>query len=120
MIVLIIIIFFNQFVTLAYMYSSDRRLQWLSDNGVEKTKMITLTKHKYFFVFYRRKRGLITMYIFKCMLAYYIINFWGVVAITIQYFAMNDIIISAAIVCGINLILLHIAHAPSTKGNLHI
>lgn len=120
MIVIIVIILFAQFVTLVYMYVSDRRLQWLSDNGVEKTKMIALVKYKYFFVYYRRKRGLISKYIFRCMIAYYIINIAGVIAITIQYFAMNNTVISTSIVLGFNVALLPIVQSPSTKGRIPI
>ena len=116
MLVLIILIFVAQLATLIYMYIGDRQLKWLSENGGEKAKLLALVKYKYCYVYYKRKHGIITKYVYLCMITYYIINFVGVIAIIIQLCLFgNNILAITCVILVFNAGLLTVAAAPSAN-----
>ena len=81
---LLVVLFFSQFGILLFLYISDRRLKHVLKSGIKPVKMLALTKSKYFFVFYKRKDGLITKHAYSCMIAYYMINSAGFATIITQ------------------------------------
>jgi len=86
MLALFVFIFMSQVSVLILLYIADRGLKIVSKNRIKQVEMISLRKsHRNFFVHYRRKEGIITKFAFKCMIAYYIINATGFIAIFIQY-----------------------------------
>jgi len=89
MIELVIVVFLMQFGTLTFYYIADRELQFLSKSGIKQYEQITLTKWNYLFVYYKRKEGLISKFILKCMIVYYITNgagFWLNAKLTSGFF----------------------------------
>ena len=81
-----VFIFMSQVSVLILLYIADRGLKIVSKNRIKQVEMISLRKsHRNFLVRYRRKEGIITKFAFKCMIAYYIINATGFIAIFIQY-----------------------------------
>ena len=79
-----------QAATLTALYFSDRKLKYLSKSGLGQADIFKLAKFKYLYIYYRRKEGLITKHAFLCMIAYYIINLTGFVAIIILYVSDNS------------------------------
>ena len=75
--ILIILLFILQTIVLACLYVTDKRIKFISNSGVKQIKLLTLTKFKYCFVYYRRKKGLISRHAFVCMIVYYTLNFTG-------------------------------------------
>ena len=104
----LIAVFFLQFVTLMSLYFTDRRYKLESKSGIRKVKMLTLTKCKYFFVYNRRSEGLITKYVFKCMIAYYVVNITLFTILIILIFLENTppMTILTGILCFSNIGLL--------------
>ena len=95
MIELIALVFLGNFVVLISVYITDRELKSLSQIGIKQFKMLKLYKWKYFFIFSRRKEGIITKHAFMCMVAYYVINSAGFIALLIQLIIKSDSFITA-------------------------
>ena len=74
-----------QFFILFVLYFTDKKLKLYSKLGLRNVNMHTLTKCRYFFVYYKRKEGIITRRAFVCMIAYYIVNIIGCLAILVQF-----------------------------------
>ena len=91
---LLILIFIVQFVTIVWLYFTDRELKFAYESGIKQVKMITLSRSRHFFVYYRRKEGVISKYVFVCMIALYITDFVGLTAISIQFIIENDLYLS--------------------------
>jgi len=87
------LIFLSEFVVLAFIYITDRELKLLSQIGIKQYELLTLSKGKYLFVYYERKKGLITKPVFVCMITYYIVNGAGFIALFIQLIIENDSLI---------------------------
>ena len=83
--IMLVLVFIIQSATLICLYFADRGLKFASKSGIKQVKMLTTKKYKSFFVYYRRKEGVITKHAFVCMIALYIIDFVGLVAISIQF-----------------------------------
>ena len=105
---ILVILFIIQFMVLLCLYTTDRRIQFMSKSGIKQVELLALQKYKRFFVYYRRKDGLITKHAFVCMIAYYIINFAWFIIVLIQIITGNASYL--ATICGIfilaNLVLL--------------
>ena len=104
----VFIAIFGNPLVLAFLYSADRELKFLAQGGIQQHEQITLTKWKYLFVFSKRKDGIISKHAYRCMIAYYIVNGTGYVALLFLYIAKNDpfITISCIILAFANLGLL--------------
>ena len=109
--VIIIVMFFIQLVTLTSLYFTDRRLKRESKSGNKKVKMLTITKYKYFFMYYKRNEGVITKYAFVCMIAYYIVNLTLFTILTTQFFIDSSLslTIPTATLCFLNIGLLYVS-----------
>ena len=88
---LLFFIFTSQASALILLYIADRGLKLASKSRAKQVEMFALTaKHKYLYVYYRRKDGIITKYAFMCMIAYYIINVTGCIVLFAQYIMDNS------------------------------
>ena len=82
---LLILLLFIQPGALLFLYFHDKELKLLSKLDIKQVKMLTLPTHyRSFFVYYRRKEGLITKHAYIWMIAYYIVNGVGFVTLFIQ------------------------------------
>ena len=114
MFTLIVLTFLIQFATLTYMYIADRKLKWGTANGYGKVKTLTLTKYKYLYVYYERKTGLITKYVFLCMIAYYLVNIVGALLLFILFIIASEILLTTTcVILSLNGGLLVVAASPS-------
>jgi len=75
--VILVVTFCIQLGALVFMYVADRELKLVLKVGIKQVEMLTLKKSKYFFVYSKRKGGVITKHAFKCMIAYYVMNTAG-------------------------------------------
>ena len=98
MIELIAIVFMIEPVVLLFVYIADSELKLVSRIGIKQTKLLKLHKWKYLFVFSKRKEGVITKHAFMCMVAYYIINSAGFIALLVQLMIKSDSFITASCV----------------------
>jgi len=92
-IILIVLILLSQALALFLLYMSDRRQKYALKGGIKRVETFTLKKHKYLLVYYQRKKGIITKRAFIFMIAYYIINITGFIAIFVPYFLGNSSIL---------------------------
>ena len=118
---LLILVFPVQFGALSFIYCADRDLKLALKIGVKKIRQYTLTNNnKYFFVYTKRKEGIITRYAFMCMAAYYILNFAGLISVLFQIITESTSFstITTCIIIFLNLGLL-IAVAPPYRFTLN-
>ena len=90
----LVVTFLLQLVVLHALYFTDRQIKLVLMLGItqEKAKMFNLKKFKYFFVYYRRKEGIISKNVFVGMIAYYIVNFIGFLTVFIQLFIDGSVV----------------------------
>jgi len=87
---LIIIVLMMQSVFLVFLYITDMELKFFSQIGIKQCELLTLKKGKYLFLFFKRKENMITKHAFVCMVAYYIINCAGFIALLVQAITGNN------------------------------
>ena len=112
--VIIVITVLIQFGTLIFLYVADKRLKFASMCGIKQVTIFTLSKSRYFYIYYRRKEGRIIKHAFLCMIAYYIINVTWFIVIFIQLVMDNILSFTAthAILLLSNLVLFGVAGSP--------
>ena len=81
---LLVLLFLEQSIVLIFIYCTDRELKYALKIGVKDSKLYKLTRCKYLFVYTKRKDGIITKHAFMCMIAYYILNFTGLISVFVQ------------------------------------
>ena len=94
MIELVVLVFMANALVLSFLYFTDRELKLLLQIGLGQYKLLSLNKWKYFFVFYKRKEGIITKHAYVCMIAYYIVNGIEFIWLFIQIITGNNSFIS--------------------------
>ena len=101
------VIFFIQFIILVLLYFADRRFKIASNCRAMQVKMFTLEKNKYLYVYYERKKGIITQFAFKFMTIYYKINITGFLAIIVQLMIGNSpfLVMTCVILLFVNSVL---------------
>ena len=87
---LIGMLFILHIIVLACLYVNDKRIKAMLSSGIKQIELLSLTKQKYFFVYYKRKEGFISKHAFISMIVYYILNFAGFVALFIQFITGNN------------------------------
>jgi len=99
MIVFVGLVLIFQLSTLLLLPVADRKLKFVSKQDIKHVEMFVLMKKsKYFFVFYKRKEGIISKHIYLCMLVYYIINVIGFISISIQLLFDNSHFLTATFI----------------------
>lgn len=88
--ILILLLFILHIIVLVCLYATDKRIKHISNSGIRQVNMLTLTRFKYYFVYCRRKKGLISKHAFVCMIVYYILNFTGFFIMSFQFITGNS------------------------------
>ena len=91
---LVALVFLGNSIIITFFYITDRELKFLSRQGIKQYEQIQLNKGKYLFIYYERKKGMITKCIYKRMIVYYIVYGAGFVVLFFLYIAKNDSLIT--------------------------
>lgn len=81
------------------LYFTDRKLKLYSILSIRQVSMLKLTKFRYFFVYYKRREGVITKRAFVCMIAYYIVNTIGGMAVFAPSIIALDLSLTNILIC---------------------